>query len=185
MFFSVLAIRIVSFAPCEFFTPTVTDKFSLEWVIINHLVSPGLFCVSSLILIGLDSFNSLFNPQFIKSLQFRGDSFKWSEYNVNHSDISNRISFFKFSVKVYVSVHFFFLPSFSPCGLLALQNSLTNKFYCYLTPLRFFFGVGLADGFSLEFEGLQVSLSLRDSSQYSSRSWKLIVLYPFSYFQVF
>ena len=54
------------------------------------------------------------------------------------------------------------------------------------TPLEFFTSV-LADGFSLEFEWQQVSLSLQDSSQDSVRSYqccRLDSLYPAANFQV-
>ena len=49
-----------------------------------------------------------------------------------------------------------------------------------ITPQEFFTSV-LADGFSLEFEWLQVSSSLQDSSQYSGRPQqccRLDSLYP-------
>ena len=49
---------------------------------------------------------------------------------------------------------------------------------------REFFPLTLAEGFSLEFERQQVSLSLQDSSQYSQQCSSLDVLYSSSYFQV-
>ena len=56
-----------------------------------------------------------------------------------------------------------------------------------ITPLEFFISV-LADGFSLETEGQQVSLSLQESSQDYGRSQQcshLHSLYPSGNFQVF
>ena len=60
-----------------------------------------------------------------------------------------------------------------------------NNLYLF-PPLEFFTSV-LADGFSLEFQWLQATLSLQDSSQYSGRSQScchLDILYPSANFQV-
>ena len=88
-----------------------------------------------------------------------------------------------------------FLFVFFKLYSVASQNGKVDKstgflFFNYLllslfSPLEFFTSV-LADGFSLEFEWLQVSSSLQDSSQDSGRyqqCCRLDSLYPSANFQ--